>query len=73
MHFMWADLIDNPFVAAIGMQLTKIDRMMEKIHNRKERSGVWSVTGSAFLCDKVHRRDSHGLMKFKLDSDKIKG
>lgn len=27
MHFMWADLIDNPFVAAMGMQLTKIDRL----------------------------------------------
>ena len=31
MHFMWADLIDNPFVAAMGMQLSKIDQMMEGI------------------------------------------
>ena len=31
MHFMWADLIDNPYVAAMGMQLTKIDQMMENV------------------------------------------
>ena len=31
MHFMWADLIDNPFVAALGLQLTKIDQMMEGV------------------------------------------
>lgn len=31
MHFMWKDLIDNPYVAAMGMQLGKIDRMMEGV------------------------------------------
>ncbi|MBR3524582.1 MAG: hypothetical protein IKO11_01930 [Lachnospiraceae bacterium] len=29
MHFMWGDLIDNPFVCAMGLQLGKIDRMMD--------------------------------------------
>ena len=37
MHFMWADLIDNPFVAAMGMQLNKIDRLME---NTGEPCGI---------------------------------
>ena len=31
MHFMWADLIDNPYVAAMGLQLKKIDQMMEGV------------------------------------------
>lgn len=31
MHFMWADLIDNPYVAAMGMQLAKIDKMMDGV------------------------------------------
>ncbi len=29
MHFQWSDIVDNPFVCAMGLQLTKIDRMME--------------------------------------------
>ncbi|MCR5420567.1 MAG: hypothetical protein K6E98_06150 [Lachnospiraceae bacterium] len=28
MHFQWSDLIDNHFVAGMGIQLTKIDRML---------------------------------------------
>ncbi len=31
MHFMWNDLIDNPFVGAMGIQLKKIDGMMDKV------------------------------------------
>lgn len=31
MHFMWKDLIDNPFVAPMGMQIEKIDAMMEGV------------------------------------------
>ena len=33
MHFQWSDLIDNPFVAPMGMQLRKIDAMMESLGN----------------------------------------
>ncbi len=29
MHFMWADLIDSPLVAAMAIQLKKIDRLMD--------------------------------------------
>ena len=29
MHFMWDDLIDNPYVTAMGLQIGKIDQMME--------------------------------------------
>ncbi len=29
MHFQWSDLIDNPFVCAMGLQLKKIDKMMD--------------------------------------------
>ena len=29
MHFMWADLIDNPFSCAMGLQLSKIDKMLD--------------------------------------------
>ncbi|MCR5722275.1 MAG: hypothetical protein K6G72_08035 [Lachnospiraceae bacterium] len=31
MHFQWSDLIENPFVAAMGLQLSKIDKMMDGI------------------------------------------
>lgn len=31
MHFMWSDLIDNPLVGSMGIQLKKIDKMMEGI------------------------------------------
>ncbi|MBQ7678515.1 MAG: hypothetical protein IJT34_01510 [Butyrivibrio sp.] len=31
MHFQWNDLIDNPFVAPMGLMLSRIDRMMEDI------------------------------------------
>jgi hypothetical protein len=30
MHFMWNDLIDNPLVAPMGLQLKKIDEMLGK-------------------------------------------
>ena len=30
MHFMWNDLIDNPLVAPMGLQLQKIDEMLGK-------------------------------------------
>ena len=33
MHFQWSDLIDNPFVAPMGVQLRKIDAMMEGLGN----------------------------------------
>ena len=33
MHFQWSDLIDNPFVAPMGVQLRKIDAMMEDLGN----------------------------------------
>ena len=33
MHFQWSDLIDNPFVAPMGVQLRKIDVMMEGLGN----------------------------------------
>ncbi len=29
MHFQWGDLIDNPFVCAMGLQLGRIDDMLE--------------------------------------------
>lgn len=29
MHFQWSDLIDNPFVAPMGIQLVKIDKMLD--------------------------------------------
>ncbi len=31
MHFQWSDLIDNPFVAAMGLQLGKIDKLMDGV------------------------------------------
>ncbi|MBO4678628.1 MAG: hypothetical protein J5626_03070 [Lachnospiraceae bacterium] len=31
MHFQWSDLIENPFVAAMGLRLSKIDKMMDGI------------------------------------------
>ena len=31
MHFMWKDLIDNPFTAPMGLQIGKIDAMMEGV------------------------------------------
>ena len=33
MHFQWSDLIDNAFVAPMGVQLRKIDVMMEGLGN----------------------------------------
>jgi len=33
MHFQWSDLIDNAFVAPMGVQLRKIDAMMEGLGN----------------------------------------
>ena len=33
MHFQWSDLIDNAFVAPMGVQLRKIDTMMEGLGN----------------------------------------
>ena len=30
MHFMWKDLIDNQLVAAMGLQLSKIDRLLSE-------------------------------------------
>ena len=30
MHFMWSDLIDNPFTCALGLQLKKIDELLDK-------------------------------------------
>ena len=30
MHFMWKDLIDNQLVAAMGLQLSKIDKILDK-------------------------------------------
>ncbi len=30
MHFQWSDLIDNPFVCALGLQLGKIDDLLDK-------------------------------------------
>ncbi len=36
MHFQWSDLIDNPFMAAMGLQLSKIDDLMD---------GLGSATG----------------------------
>ncbi len=29
MHFQWSDIVGNPFVAAMGMQLDKIDALLE--------------------------------------------
>ena len=31
MHFMWKDLIDNPFTAPMGLQIGKIDAMMDGV------------------------------------------
>ena len=31
MHFQWSDLIENPLLAPMGLQLTKIDELMEGI------------------------------------------
>lgn len=35
MHFQWGDIVDNPFVGAMGMQLEKIDKMMESVGRAK--------------------------------------
>ncbi len=31
MHFQWDDLINNPFVGAMGIQLNKIDKMLDEV------------------------------------------
>ena len=31
MHFMWSDLVDNPFVCAMGLQLGKIDKIIDGV------------------------------------------
>ena len=31
MHFQWSDLIDNPFICAMGLQLGKIDKMLDDV------------------------------------------
>ncbi len=31
MHFMWSDLVDNPCVCAMGLQLGKIDRIIDGV------------------------------------------
>ncbi|MCR5594918.1 MAG: hypothetical protein K6G12_03655 [Lachnospiraceae bacterium] len=33
MHFQWSDIVRNPFVCAMGLQLEKIDAMMDGIGN----------------------------------------
>ncbi|MCR5501650.1 MAG: hypothetical protein K6F53_01430 [Lachnospiraceae bacterium] len=55
MHFQWADLVGNPFVTAMGLQLDKIDTMLD---------GIGKPTGVPVYLPFASSGENHLEMRF---------